>query len=431
MKTRIIFYLLIMSVFVFAGSALAGVEGTLNTLYGNGAGATLTAPATSLLYNTFIGTGAGNNNTDTGLNNTFIGTYAGNANISADNNTFIGRSAGRANETGSYNTFVGMQSGNDSIIGNYNTFIGYMAGYNIESGARNTFIGREAGKQNITGIDNVFLGDEAGYWETGSNKLYIDSSDTSTPLIYGEFDNDIVTINGNLEVIGPDNGLVWLSDNTTNSTTKASRMVLWHYTNAEEPVYLFGAASTSTNNFVAFGGGSTIGNAATQLDLFTAPNNTTQVGTPRLTIKGNGYVGIGTQSPAYPLHMASDARVTTGGVWTDASSREYKENIKELSANKAAETLKGLNPVEFNYKVDKEEGYVGFIAEDVPELVATRDRKGLSPMDIVALLTKVVKEQQRVAQEQQKTISELSEEVKELKRELKLKGTVAGIDFPN
>ena len=37
---------------------------------------------------------------------------------------------------------------------------------------------------------------------------------------------------------------------------------------------------------------------------------------------------------------------------------------------------------------------MGFIAEDVPDLVATKDRKGLSPMDIVAVLTKVLQEQQ-------------------------------------
>jgi hypothetical protein len=44
----------------------------------------------------------------------------------------------------------------------------------------------------------------------------------------------------------------------------------------------------------------------------------------------------------------------------------------------------------------------------VPELVATKDRKGLAPMDIVAVLTKVV-------QEQQKTIEELKREVAEIK----------------
>ena len=35
----------------------------------------------------------------------------------------------------------------------------------------------------------------------------------------------------------------------------------------------------------------------------------------------------------------------------------------------------------------------GFIAEEVPELISTKDRKGLSSMDIVAVLTKVVQEQ--------------------------------------
>jgi hypothetical protein len=121
----------------------------------------------------------------------------------------------------------------------------------------------------------------------------------------------------------------------------------------------------------------------------------------------DGYVGIGVGSPAYPIHMASGARVTTGGVWTDASSRAYKQDISELSLDDAAETLSALEPVTFAYKVDPTEKHVGFIAEDVPALVATGDRTGLSPMDIVAVLTKVV-------QEQQKTIAELQARVAQL-----------------
>jgi hypothetical protein len=119
-------------------------------------------------------------------------------------------------------------------------------------------------------------------------------------------------------------------------------------------------------------------------------------------------VGIGIQDPEYPLEMASGAYVTTGGVWTNASSREYKDNIEGLKVEDAMETLQGLNPVTFSYKVSPEENHVGFVAEEVPDLVSTKDRKGLSPMDIVAVLTKVV-------QEQQKTISTLREELNELK----------------
>ena len=62
------------------------------------------------------------------------------------------------------------------------------------------------------------------------------------------------------------------------------------------------------------------------------------------------------------------------------------------------------------YKVD-DEAHVGFIAEDVPDLVATGDRKGLSAMDIVAVLTKVV-------QQQQKELSAEHDEIDMLKAQL-------------
>jgi hypothetical protein len=53
-----------------------------------------------------------------------------------------------------------------------------------------------------------------------------------------------------------------------------------------------------------------------------------------------------------------------------------------------------LEPVRYRYTADEAEERVGFIAEDVPELVASSDRATLSSMDIVAVLTKVVQEQE-------------------------------------
>ncbi|MBC8177406.1 MAG: tail fiber domain-containing protein [Deltaproteobacteria bacterium] len=121
-----------------------------------------------------------------------------------------------------------------------------------------------------------------------------------------------------------------------------------------------------------------------------------------------GYVGIGTTSPSYPLQMGSGAYVSSGGVWTNASSREYKTDIKRLSTQKAIDTLRQLDPVEFAYKIDSQEKHVGFIAEDAPELVASKDKKGMGSMDVVAVLTKVVQEQQKIVQEQKATIAVLS-----------------------
>lgn len=119
----------------------------------------------------------------------------------------------------------------------------------------------------------------------------------------------------------------------------------------------------------------------------------------RITIDRNGFVGIGTARPSNPLEMESGAYVSAGGVWTNSSSRERKENIESLSTDDALSALAALEPVRFNYKQDKEEEYVGFIAEDVPDLVASGDRHSLSTMDIVAVLTRVVQQQQRKIEE--------------------------------
>jgi hypothetical protein len=215
-----------------------------------------------------------------------------------------------------------------------------------------------------------------------------------------------------LDLVAPNNGFFRLSNTIADNTLKAGRMVVRHYSNAQAPLYVFGAASSATQNFLAFGGGWGAANAATQIDFFTSPNQITAAGTPRLTILNNGYVGIGTQTPTNPLQMASGARCTATGVWQGASSREYKENIADLSANQALLAFNKLNPVTFNYKVDAAEKHVGFIAEDVPDLVATPDRKALGTMDIVAVLTKVV-------QEQQKTIADLNEKVTRLQQQVK------------
>jgi hypothetical protein len=114
----------------------------------------------------------------------------------------------------------------------------------------------------------------------------------------------------------------------------------------------------------------------------------------RITIDADGNVGIGRERPTQPLQMASGAHVTAGGVWTNNSSKKDKENVADLTAEEALKVLAALEPVRFNYKADFADEYVGFIAEDVPDLVASKDRQGLSAMDIVAVLTKVVQAQQ-------------------------------------
>lgn len=129
----------------------------------------------------------------------------------------------------------------------------------------------------------------------------------------------------------------------------------------------------------------------------------------RIKVTSDGKVGIGELNPMHPLQMGSGAFVSDGGVWMNASSRKLKNNIRDLREDDAVNVLENLEPKRYYYNSDGSDEHLGFIAEDVPALVSEKERKGLSSMDIVAVLTKVV-------QKQNQDIKELKQQLKELKK---------------
>ena len=183
---------------VFIGDS-AGINDDLSINLNSFVGYISGKSNTTGYYNSFYGANTGYSNT-TGYMNTFVGTSSGALNTTGANNTFYGGRSGSMNTTGSANLFLGRTAGFFNTTGSDNIFIGYSAGFSNETGNNNTLIGREAGFNNTSGSSNIFLGYKAGYSETGSNKLYIDNSDTIAPLIYGEFDNDLLKINGQFNV---------------------------------------------------------------------------------------------------------------------------------------------------------------------------------------------------------------------------------------
>lgn len=170
----------------------------------------------------------------------FIGELAGNADDFTNNdNVAIGYNSLPINVTGSQNTAIGVNTMVDRTSGNYNVAVGEAALFRNISGERNVAVGHAALFGNLIGSRNVVVGDEAfnlgrgsentvigynaGYGSTGtisgsvligsfagrgatplSNKLHIANVayTTKPSLIYGEFDNNFVQINGNLRVTG-------------------------------------------------------------------------------------------------------------------------------------------------------------------------------------------------------------------------------------
>jgi hypothetical protein len=356
-----------------------GTEGANNTFYGQNAGLSIT----SGIQNTFIGKNAGYSNT-TAYYNTFLGDSAGLSTTAGDFNTFVGNHAGFNNNAGEENVFLGESSGVENTTGIQNVFLGTLCGNKTTIGCGNTFIGYRAGYNHVGGDGNIFIGSHAGSNETGSYKLYIDDNNTSSPLIYGDFYDDKVGING------------WLGVGTNS------------------PAYPMELKTTGRNAAIVANrtdGAINFVNATTSYGQFGTVNNFP------VRILANAVWRL-TLNTDNSLAMASGATCTAGGVWTNASSLALKENITTLNGDEAATALQSLNPVKYNYKADKEEKYVGFIAEEVPELVSMNDRKSLSPMDIVAVLTKVVQEQQKLISALQGKISDLERRMpKEIEKE--------------
>jgi len=126
-------------------------------------------------------------------NNIAFGRYALlNASGASGHNIGIGLYAGKSISSGVRNIAIGNYALHSNTTANDNVAIGYEAGYTSNTGT-NTLIGNYAGRA-IAGSGNVCIGYSAGYNEAGSDKLYIDNSNTATPLIYGDFSNNWVGI---------------------------------------------------------------------------------------------------------------------------------------------------------------------------------------------------------------------------------------------
>jgi len=369
-------------------------------------GGTPLLSASSTAFNTFLGLGAGTstvgNALDEGVYNSAVGYQALQANTTGGWNTAVGPQVLFSNTTGGSNTAIGHQALFFNTIGDQNSAFGDSALYTNSVGTENSAFGRlalgastigvgnsafgsSALADSVTGSYNVALGFEAGNNLTegdnnliiGGNSIDFASSTASNQLnignlIYGiDLDGTGTTISS---------GNIGIGTTSPKQRLEVNGNIQIHEQNSSVAGLMITQAGGETG-YIMHNRASTLTIGAGSVD--------------RITIDRDGNVGFGVTRPANPIQLASGAHVTAGGVWTNSSSRARKENIADLSASDALDALDALEPVQFNYKNDQTESYIGFIAEDVPELVATRDRDGLSAMDIVAVLTKVVQEQQK------------------------------------
>ncbi|HEY1165185.1 MAG TPA: tail fiber domain-containing protein [Chitinophaga sp.] len=174
-------------------------------------------------------------------------------------------------------------------------------------------------------------------------------------------------------------------------------------TDAGDVVFTDGSNVEYARVYTASGGGSL------HFSVGSAPS-------PKLTVTSAGNVGIGITAPTSPLHVAG-AGLFTGQVQANSffqySLRSLKKDIKPFTAS-ALDIFKKVQVRTFIFKADTTgKTNIGFIADEVPDEMATPKRNGVDQASTVALLVKAVQElteQNKVLQEK---ISKLEAKMKE------------------
>lgn len=235
-------------------------------------------------------------------------------------NIGIGNKVLYKNQQGRENVVIGESALSSQLTGVENTAIGSFALFSNTSGNGNTILGVSAGYNNINGSGNIFIGASAGYNETGSNRLYIANSNATAAnaLIYGEFDNGILRINGrlNLRASGLDNGI----ELGYNLAKGANNGRIGYGIVTTNTVDFFGGGISASSRAIKFwteGGASFTGN--TNIDGFTRLG-TASDGAPNIKMKKIGVTGPAINAfTSYPTGIA-DAKILSVSILMNYSS---------------------------------------------------------------------------------------------------------------
>jgi hypothetical protein len=412
---------------IFIGYKAGGSNKTsiFNTFIGYLTGCWWDRTQVSDYSNTFLGFGAGvglkQHDTSAPLSsgdcNTFIGGSAAGRILWGENNIIMGEKAAIEARLAARNVIMGASINyawdgfqrTDTIYDN--VWIGYSVAVSNYAGRRNVFIGSQSNGSKLiggfNGSGNVFIGYKSGYDEYGSNKLYIDNSGTSTPLIYGDFTDgsEKLVFNGNVGI-------------GTNSPGNKLDVI--------------GCIRSQGGGFPTIGSGIELGYISGSHGIIQVIDRSGSPVYKDLRIggyvkpSGDNLFGLGSSTLRWTSVYAVNGTIQT-------SDMRLKDNITSL--NYGLESIMKLNPVCFNWKDDPEnKKHLGLLAQDVigiiNEVVDTGDDPektlGINYSQFVPVLIKGIQEQQHQIESTKQENQQLKSELQSLKNKMdRIEGMLA------
>jgi len=377
------------------------------------------------LFNTFVGSGAGNFTMTGGLN-AAVGSRALQANTTGDDNTAMGVDALAKNTAGGQNTALGASALTSNTTGASNTAVGNFSLVSNTTGNANTATGASALGGNTTGAGNTATGSNALFSNAtgnnntagGSNALAANTTGSSNTAYGVEALTNSATSDANTAV-----GMDALRNNTTGANNTALgyfALVANHLGNSNVALGYAALGNNTGDGNIAVGPNAganlTAGSNNMYLGAFgvTAESNTIRIGQAHTTAFFAGIRGV-TTGNADAVTVVVDSN---GQLGTLNSSRRVKDDIADMGD--ASRVLMRLRPVTFHYKGDANPRgrtlQYGLVAEEVakvsPGLVAHSADGGIETVYYQFLAPMLLNEYQK----QQRTIEAQGAEIAELKR---------------
>ncbi|MBL7976100.1 MAG: hypothetical protein JNJ85_14385, partial [Candidatus Kapabacteria bacterium] len=379
-------------------------------------------------YNTIVNSRFSSINTVTysgivsGYNHTIGGDYSfvggGNTNtISADTSVIAG---GNRNTISSIHGFIG--GGADNTISGTYSVIGGGTG-NSTSAIYNTIAG---GYQNSTANSDATVGGGYRNYASGFASVvaggYIDTASGLYSVVTGGYSN---TASGSYSTVLGGNG-------NLSSTSYAS--IIGGGSNTASATYstvLGGNGNTASASYSIVGG---FGSTANGLYNFTFGNSVDPTVTENYRVyffepTNDGFFGVNREDLDFPIHVGTNttngngARLTTGGVWTDGSSRTFKDRFATLDSASMLQKVKGLDLRGWFYK-KTQEYHISPFAEDFREAFGTgvldnaESHKYLAALDVAGVALYSSQQLIKQNEQQESRIKELENKNAQLESRL-------------
>lgn len=377
-------------------TASAETSGANNVLIGNGAGIKISSGSFNTAIGNFVAAGM-----TTASNETAVGYQAAQLDTNGQN-TAVGYQACQDGTSASHSICIGYQAGQQNVTGTDNISIGYQAfNSNVTNGSFNIALGTQALKVNSFGGGNIAIGyqtllnNAGGSYNTavGFNSLggvQGNAGQQNTALGYGAGTTGTPVTTGSL------NTFVGFQAQTSLATIINSTCLGANCTVATSNTIELGGTTTTVllPNTLTVAGGSTLTGATL---ISGALNASSTVSAPNLVQSSSAATGTVCWTTG------------TGNFTVDTtttcllSTRKIKQLIDPIDVG-LSEIMK-LTPVSYELKPEHNPAHlgrhVGFISEEVAGIddrLVSRDARGdpmgVRYMQLTAVLTKAIQEQQ-------------------------------------